>query len=423
MEKTTTQGLQQLTDERKFQLLLQISEKISATFDLGELLDHLIDTARSVVHCDAAGIYVIKRSGGERAIEAMVTRGYDGPDAESCLMLDIGEGVTGTVIQTGQTLIIPDVRKDDRYIEARRTTRSEIAAPISLNERIIGAFNLESDELDAFTEADADVLHFFANAAAISIEKAVLHEELVEKKRIESQLEVARQVQSSLLPDRPPEPDGFDIAAENLPTYEVGGDYYDFINFPDSQIGIAIADVSGKGVPAALIMATLRAALRTQVRNDFALPDIMRAVNHLLFESTTDAQFVTAVYGVLDPHSGRFTYSNCGHNPPLLMHADGRFDELTTGGPALGIFDVARFEQGIVDVPVGATLAFYTDGVVEAADQDGKEFGLRRLRNVLYGSSGLSAFRTTRAVLDATRSFSGTDAFADDFTLVVVKRV
>ncbi len=422
MEEIKTPGSAELTVEKKFQLLLEISEKISTTLDLDELLGHLIDTARSIVEYDAAGIYVIKREGDLRLIEGMVTRGYDAPNAEHDLLLKLGEGVVGHVVQTGNSLIIPNVDLEPRYVMARPESRSELAAPITLNERVIGAFNLESDRLDAFTEADAEVLHFFANAAAIAIEKAVLHEELVEKKRIESQLEVARTVQASLLPDRPPETEGYDVAAENLPTWEVGGDYYDFITFPDQQIGLAIADVAGKGVPAALIMATFRAALRTQVRNDFAIGQIVRKVNHLLWESTTDAQFVTAVYGVLDTTRGRFTYTNAGHNPPMVVRFDARIEELTYGGPALGVFEVANYDEAFVDLQKGDTLVLYTDGVIEAADTDGKEFGIKRLQQTVLAARDLSAFKTVRAIMDATRAFSGTDSFADDFTLVVIKR-
>jgi sigma-B regulation protein RsbU (phosphoserine phosphatase) len=411
-----------LAVERKFQILLSISEKISTSLDLDELLDHLVDTAKSVVDYDAAGIYVIKRDGEQRHIEGMVMRGYDDAYAEQALMLKVGEGVVGHVVETGKGRIIPDVTQEPRYFKAREDTRSELAAPITLNERVIGAFNLESDRVDAFSQADLEVLHYFANAAAIAIEKAVLHEQLVEKKRIESQLEVARQVQASLLPDRPPEPEGFDIAAVNLPTYEVGGDYYDFIDLGEGNIGIAVADVSGKGVPAALIMATFRAALRTQVRNDFAIAQIIRKVNHLLWESTSDSQFVTAVYGVLDTKTGRFTYTNAGHNPPMLVKLDGSLVELNRGGPALGVFDSAQYEEALVEVQIGDSLVLYTDGVIEAAADDGREFGVKRLQNTVTAASDLSAFKTTRAILDATRAFSGTDSFADDFTIVVIKR-
>jgi phosphoserine phosphatase RsbU/P len=412
----------ELTLERKFRLLLEVSNKISATLDVEELLSHLIDTLKSVVGYDAAGIYVIKRHVSPRIIETMTTRGYEDPDAVRDLILKFGQGIVGYVIQTGTSAIIPDVRNDPRYVQARPTTRSEITAPIVLNERVIGAFNLESDEPDAFTETDVDVLQFFANAAAISIEKAVLHEELVEKKRIESQLEVARKVQASLLPDKPPDLAGYDIAAINLPTYEVGGDYYDYIKFGSNQIGVAIADVSGKGVAASLIMATFRAALRTQVRNDFSLSHIMKVLNLHLWESTADSQFVTAVYGVLDPESGRFTYTNCGHNPPLLVRPDGTFEELTKGGPVLGVLEKAQYEEAIVTILPGDALVLYTDGVIEATSEEGREFGSRRLEQTLLASLDLASRKIIRAIMDATRSFSGTDSYEDDFTLVVLKR-
>ena len=159
-------GTAAFTVEDKFRLLLEISEKISGTLDLDELLGHLVDTLRSVVHYDAAGIYVIKRNGEPPMIESMVTRGFDGPDVEHDLLLKFGEGIVGFVIEAGQSIIIPEVQNDPRYVMARRRTRSEITAPITLNERVIGAFNIESDRPDAFTGEDVEVLQFFANAAA-----------------------------------------------------------------------------------------------------------------------------------------------------------------------------------------------------------------------------------------------------------------
>lgn len=422
MDETRAVTTAELTLETKFRLLLEVSGKISATLDVEELLEHLIDALKSVVRYDAAGIYVVKRNSASPVIETMTTRGYDQPNAAQDLILKFGQGLVGYVIQNGQSVIIPDVRADPRYVEARPRTKSEITAPIVLNERVIGAFNLESDTEGAFTEADVEVLQFFANAVAISIEKAILHEELVEKKRIESQLEVARQVQSSLLPDKPPDVVGYDIAAINLPTYEVGGDYYDYIQLGSNQLGLAIADVSGKGIPAALIMATFRAALRTQIRNDFSLAHIMKVLNFHLYESTSDAQFVTAVYGVLDPVSGRFTYTNCGHNPPILVRPDGTLQDLNRGGPALGVFDTAVYEESIVTLLPGDLLLLYTDGVIEAASEDGREYGTKRLEQMLRSSIDLSARKLIRAIMDATRSFAGTDSYEDDFTVVVVKR-
>jgi len=277
--------------------------------------------------------------------------------------------------------------------------------------------------LGTFSADDVELLEFFASAAALAIEKALLHRQVVEKDRLEQQLRVARDVQSSLLPAASPELRGYEFAALNLPSSTVGGDYYDYLPLPDGRLGVVIADVSGKGVPAALIMATFRAALRTEARSGRQIPEVARAVNRTLLESPGLSRFVTAVYGVLEPSAGTFDYVNCGHNPPMLLRTAGAPGSLETGGPALGILPDGAFEAGRIAIDPGDTLALYTDGVVEPADAHDVEFGAARLEGVLLDSRRLPASRMVDSVVEATRLFSGREHYDDDFTLVVVKRL
>src|SRR5215468_6591010 len=217
-----------------------------------------------------------------------------------------------------------------------------MVAPIISNSEVIGVFDLESDELDAYSDDDLQVLMLLASQVAIIIEKVMLHEQLIEKKRLEGELAVARQVQLELLPPNDPTLSGFDISGYNFPTEEVSGDYYDWVRIFDDQIGIVIADVAGKGVPAALLMAFLRASLRAATHIGYATHISMAKVNYLLWESIERNQFVTAFYGILDATNRTLTYSNAGHNPPLLLEADGtaRFQE--RGGVPLGMFRDSR---------------------------------------------------------------------------------
>src|SRR5213592_1078483 len=233
----------------------------------------------------------------------------------------MGEGLIGHVALRGKPFISPDVRKEPLYINARDETRSEMVAPIISNDEVIGVFDLESDELNAYSEDDLEVLMLLASQVAIIIEKVMLHEQLIEKKRLEGQLEVARQVQLELLPAKDPQLEGYDISAYNFPTEEVSGDYYDWVKIFDDQIGLVIADVSGKGVPAALLMAFLRASLRAAIHIGYAPHISMSKVNYLLWESIERNQFVTAFYGILDATNQTLAYSNAGHSPALLMKA------------------------------------------------------------------------------------------------------
>lgn len=418
-----------LTAETKFRLLLQISQKISGTLDLDEILSHILDTVRTVVHYDAAGIFILTRADpyarrrpSHQTIAGMVSRGFEPRPLESDPMLLSGKGIIGHVIRTGQCVVAPDVRTNAHYVEGRAPTLSEIAVPIVTEGRPIGALNLESDVLAEYTDADVETLRFFAEAVAISIEKALLHRQVLEKRRIEDQLQVAHAVQSRLLPARPPDVAGYDLAGISIPTFEIGGDYFDYFRLGHDRLGLVVADVAGKGIPAALIMATFRALVRTRAQDEADLSQMVGAVNRLLIESTGLPAFVTTVYGTLDVDTGRFAYANCGHNPPLLVRADGRAEELQLGGPFLGVFEEARYVAGSVTLQAGDLLVLYTDGVVDATSADGDEFGTARLAATVHTARHRPVGEVLDAAVRATRDFSGAEAYQDDFTLVVVRR-
>ncbi|HKR01580.1 MAG TPA: GAF domain-containing protein, partial [Pyrinomonadaceae bacterium] len=275
--KEATAPAVELTVTDKLRLLLDITKKISRSLDLQEVLNLVMDTLGSLIHYDAAGIYILKCStlnsrgtvNQPCAFHTEAVRGYDIDDLVE-LRLKMGEGIIGHVALTGEPVISPNVHADPRYVNAREETRSEMVAPIISNEEVIGVFDLESDRLNAYTSDDLQVLMLLASQVAIIIEKVMLHEQLIEKKRIEGQLEVARQVQLELLPADDPQVEGFDICAWNFSTEEVSGDYYDWVSIYEDQIGMVIADVSGKGVPAALLMAFLRASLRSAIHIGYA---------------------------------------------------------------------------------------------------------------------------------------------------------
>jgi sigma-B regulation protein RsbU (phosphoserine phosphatase) len=337
-------------------------------------------------------------------------------------MLRLGKGIVGHVIRTGAPVIAPDVSRNPYYVEGRARTRSEIAVPIVVGAEAVGALNLESDRLAAYDETDLETLRFFADAAAISIEKAMLHRQVLERSWVESQLHLAHEIQSRLLPGTPPRLPGYDIAATSLPAYDVGGDYYDYIPLSHDRLAVAVADVAGKGIPAALMMATFRALLRTHLRADLSLLDLVDAVNRSLVESVGLPAFVTCVLGVLDLPTGRFAYANCGHNPPVIVRTGGETEELASGGHFLGAFEDARPELGQADLAVGDTLLLFTDGVVDASPGNDEEFGVERIAQTVGLARRQAASAIVDAVVEATRVFSGTSAYRDDFTLVAVKR-
>ena len=418
-----------LTPEAKYEMLRDFSYRIRNTFDLDGILEHLLDTVLTMVRYDAAGIFVLKTdiAGSpyvreEGMIAGIARRGYDARPVSRDPMLALGKGIVGHVIRTGESLVIPDVRKDPRYVAGRTRTVSEIAVPILRDDRPVGALNLESDTVSAFDETDLEVLRVVADAAAIAIEKAILHYQIVENRRIEDQLQIAEEVQKRMLPSAPPVFEGYDIAGLCLPTHEVGGDYFDYVHLGEAKLGIMIADVSGNGIPAALVMTSFRALFLPSARSGMAPSQLMGQIGTLLPEFARRRDFITAFYGILDARSHTFHYSNAGHNPPMLIRTDGTIRRLAEGGPSLGIMPGQGYESGTVEIGAGETMVLFTDGVVEVFDRERQEFGDERLAGTVVRASAWAADVIVKRIAQVTGSFHGSDRFEDDFTVVVVKR-
>ena len=411
----------------KLRLLLDITKKISRSLDLEEVLNLVMDTLVSVLPYDAAGIYLIRcddeniEEGKETPciFRTEIVRGYDIEDLRD-LRLKMGEGIIGRVAHTKEPYISYEVRTDPYYINARKKTRSEMVAPIISNDEVIGAFDLESDQLNAYDEDDLQVLMLLASQVAIIIEKVELHEQLVEKKRLEGQLEVARQVQLELLPPHDPHLPGYDISAYNFPTDEVSGDYYDWVRIYEDQIGIVIADVSGKGIPAALIMAFLRASLRAAAHIGYAPHISLTKVNQLLWESTENHQFVTAFFGTLDATNRTLAFANAGHNPPIVIDNDGKHF-IDKGGVPLGLFQDARYYEYYLQIESGQILILYTDGVTEAMNEKGEEYGTERLANHVQSNRDLTAREIIESIRHDIIEFTGHHGIDDDVTILIIK--
>jgi sigma-B regulation protein RsbU (phosphoserine phosphatase) len=286
---------------------------------------------------------------------------------------------------------------------------------------MIGVFTLESDEEDVYTKSDLALFEKFTHQVALSIDKAQLHRALLDKKKLEQELSIAREIQMSFLPQKEAPVKGFQVAGLNLPSRLVSGDYYDFIKIVEGQWGLVVGDVSGKGIPSALIMASFRASLLAEIRNNYSIRTIMAKVNQLLWESTDDHQFVTAFYGVLDEQRRILTYCNAGHNPVLVIHPDGSSMKLETGGLILGAFVDATYWEDFVQILPEDILLLYTDGVTEIYNDQEEEFGVERLLALAAENRHLSAKEMASLFKDKILEFAADRTIQDDFTLVVLK--
>jgi phosphoserine phosphatase RsbU/P len=410
----------------KLRMLLDITKKISRSLDLNEVLNLVMDTLGSLIPYHAAGIYLIeydKDGGNPHIFKSTVIRGYDISSELREPQLKLGEGFIGTTAQTRRAIISPDVSKDPRYFPARKRTRSEMVAPIVSNDKVIGVFDLESDDLNAYTEDDLSVLQLLTSQVAVIIEKVQLHEEVVEKKRIQAQLEIARHVQLELLPANDPSIANFDISAYIFPTEEVSGDYYDWVVMSEDQIGIVVADAVGKGIPAALLMSFLRASLRSCAQIGYAPHVAFSKVSNLLWDSTEEHQFITAIYGILDSTNRTFVFSNAGHNRPLLIKPDGEYRFIEYGDMPLGMFQDIHYHQHFIRFERDQVMVLYTDGITEAANEDGEEYGADRFARRVLDGIDLPAEQLIDHVRKGVADFTERKFLDDDGTLFVVKAI
>jgi sigma-B regulation protein RsbU (phosphoserine phosphatase) len=376
---------------------------------------------RQAVYYSSGGVFLVDDRGKD--VKSIYSVGYDSANSAYWMKLKFGQGLVGTVASSGEAVIVPDVAKDLRYVNANPSTRSEIVVPIKASDRVIGVINLESERINAFDDHSLSLISAFASQAAISLERARMHESIVSARKLDEQLNVARAIQQSFLPKHDPEIPGYEITGRNISSGQVGGDYYDFIHIVERHIGVAIADVSGKGIPAALIMASFRASLIAEIRNNYSIRTIGEKVNSLMCESLEPGNYVTGVYGVLDSRNHIFTFSNFGHNPPILLRQNGQVEYLREGGPVLGVSPGAAFEERALLVSPGEVLVLYTDGVTEVFDDLGKDFGPTGLVRVLKENNRRPAREITDAIYTAVKEFAGSTHTYDDITMIVVKRI
>ena len=338
-----------------------------------------------------------------------------------------------SVEQTLETLceiqkagFLSDLAKQKKFLEpANRLLHMGMVAviPMQMQNKIRGLI-LVGERLrgGSYSKTDLEFISSLGNLATISIENARLFKEAIEKQRMEDELKIAREIQQGLLPENLPNIQGFDIAAVNIPSKQVGGDYYDALQRSENEFVIAVGDVSGKGTPAALLMANVQAALRTLVPVESSLPKATAQINDLTASNTRGAKFITFFWGILDVNSRTLRYVNAGHNPPLLVRIGGTVEKLEIGGLILGIIKTQTpYQEGSVRFHSGDALVMYTDGVSEAMDAEGRDFTEERLEEALKRFAHLPAHEIIQKVQQELETHTKDTPQSDDITMLVLK--
>ncbi|HTH38077.1 MAG TPA: SpoIIE family protein phosphatase [Pyrinomonadaceae bacterium] len=406
-------------------LISKVGVALLASSGLDETLNQVASLVFEAVPAERCVIMLRDdEDGGNMKIKVARIRGKE----ETIEEVRISRSVMDEVLKNGKSVLTADAQHDPRFASqtmALSGIRSVLAVPLSVDERnIFGLIYADSPTYEAtFSEEHLNILTTLASVGSIRVENATLLEERLERERMEHELELATEIQQRFQPSGPPLVPGYEFQGISFSCYEIGGDYYDFIERRDGRMLIALGDVSGKGTAAALLMSSLHAAIHAQISANSSLERTVSSVNQYLAENTPTNRFVTLFAAELDPATGKFTYINAGHNPPLIGRLDGSIEQLSSGGFPLGIIPTAEFEQGEIELRPGESLVIYSDGVSEANNLNGDEFGLDRLANVIKSNLTASAAGLRDRVESALSSFTKTAPANDDITLVIVKRV
>jgi len=341
-----------------------------------------------------------------------------------------GEGVIGSVFSSQKEENVPDLRENPNFKGKNNPFQQHVAAliaPLNHGGRHLGVLAAASDSTVPFTDHELEMFVALARQCGFALGNAQAHQEANAKKALEAELRNASEIQRILLPETAPDIPGFEIAARNVPARLVSGDYYDFFPIGTSHVGVAIADVCGKGIPASLLTAMCRSVLRANARENLSPAGVMSLVNRNLFPDIREDMFITAIYAVLSADGRSLMLARAGHTSPLIWRkATGKVEEVKAPGLAVGVDKGNVFDRITRDVNVsmetGDVMLLYTDGVDEATDHKGLLFGVDRIKTVLGLAAPNGAQAVIQALCDAITKFMGGDPQTDDITLVAVRK-
>ena len=410
-------------EHRSLAVINEVNKALLLHKPLNELLEHIMDLISGNLPMDR-GILMLKLGNPSQLIPKVIRINNERLKNQK---IQVSKSIINMAIDKHSSLLISDVQEDSRFKAQdsilKMNIKSAMCVPLYDNKEIIGIIYTDRISLmKQFSDEDLELLTLLSNLAAVKIENSKHIEQEKERDQMEKQLELAAQVQRDFLPKENPECKQFEISGANIPCYQVGGDYYDFIDIDDERIGITIADVSGKGVSSALIMAQLRASLHTQVSPSYDITEMAAKLNILVHSSTASNVFITFFYGELNKNTGEFSYLNAGHTPPILLNKKGDIIRLDTCGFCLGMFPIADYEVRTISIEKGDMTLFFTDGFTECRNKANEEFNEDRLGKLLKKNNKLSSQKLIEKIFDEVNSYTSGTEQMDDMTLVIVKR-
>jgi sigma-B regulation protein RsbU (phosphoserine phosphatase) len=440
----------QIEETLVFDFLHGLGEAFTETIREADLHRLIVEGAARILDASGGALYMMERAGGKLA-PAYISKGCPPlitlpahilqQAASTPAALDSyvrshtvapGEGIIGTAWESRQPLHLTDALSSADFASVRNTAHaisSLMVTPLLYGKQNMGVLALANAADGApFSPSDFVVFKSIAEQSAFALYNAIVYSEANEKKRLDHDLEIARDIQRILLPAQAPVLDGFQISGLNIPARQVSGDYFDYIKIDDERLGVAIADVSGKGVPASIIMAICRSVLRSQATGNSSPAEVLQKVNRQLYPDIKEDMFISMAYLVLDHVRGEVVLARAGHDAPLLYDAETQtVSTIKARGMVLGIDSGSVFDRITTDFAVplkrGDCLLLYTDGVTEALDAKGDEFGPERMVASVRANAPDGAAAIITRLIDEVRSFVGTTPQNDDITLIVIRKI
>ena len=399
-------------------ILNEVAREANSILSVEELLRRAAELVKRVIDYQILGILLYD------AATNMFRHRLDvkyGQSAQGKMRVTANEGIVGVAVSTAQPIRVPDVTLDSRYIMVNPETRSELAIPMMQKGQVVGVLDLESTQTNYFTENHVQTLTILAAHLAVSLENARLYERLArDEARMERELTAAQRLQNALLRPVPSIDFGLDITARILSAREVCGDLYDFLPYGTQQLGVALGDVSGKGSAAALYGAVATGILRSLSPHKLQPAELLRQLNQLVSVRRVDGRYMTMCFATWQKGRRKLRVANAGQSQPLLWK-DGHVEQLNLTGFPIGIFDDATYEEWSVRLNAGDILVFYSDGITEASNREGKFFGTTRLKDLLASNSHLTSAELADRMLEEVQEFTQGGHITDDRTLVVMK--
>lgn len=403
-------------------ILNDVATAITSTQSLEKVIALMVQRCIKHLKVEQGAVMILDEQDSSKPFQTMI-RKQD--SALEILPYRFDSQLTGWMLKNKSPLMVNDLKNDKRFNfsgEMDLPVKTILSVPMSLKGRMIGlltVFNKKSET--GFSADDQRLLSIIAAQSAHVLENARLNQKEQDLIKMEEEFRMAKEIQLNILPKEIPTIDRYDIHAVNISAREVGGDYYDFIKLPGEKLAFCLGDITGKGLPAAMLMANLQATLRGQAFTQNSVKDSIKNANILLFNSTASNRFATVFYGVLNYSNNSVTYCNAGHDAPINIKGD-QINRLNEGGLLLGCFDFAEYEEATKSIDVGESIIIYSDGVTEAMNAINQEFGEEKFISIVKANQDLSAKELIDVILKEIKAHSGDIAQSDDITLLIIKR-